>query len=160
MRSLTKPRREGQRLYQNLLSEVSAQGVCQYRMKTYVFKLYHSKQNKHLDRKINLAGSIYNHLVALHRRYYRLFRKDINVFRIQRHITKLKKTKRFAFWNNLGSQAIQDIAERIDRGYKLFFGNLRRGVRASPPRFKKVRGYRSFTLKQAGYKLIGTNLWR
>ena len=126
-------------------------------MKTYVFKLYHSKQNKHLDRKINLAGSIYNHLVALHRRYYRLFNKSLNAVSLKLHITKLKKTKRFAFWNNLGSQAIQDIAERIDRGYKLFFGNLRRGVRASPPRFKKVRGYRSFTLKQAGYKLVGGN---
>jgi putative transposase len=42
-------------------------------------------------------------------------------------------------------------------GEKLFFNNLKRGVRTSPPSFKKVRRYRSFTLKQAGYKLSGKN---
>lgn len=126
-------------------------------MKTYVFKLYHSKRNKSLNRKINIAGAVYNHLIALHRRYYRMFNAGISVSRIQLHITKLKKTKRYAFWNNLGSQAIQDIAQRIDRAYKLFFNNLKRKVRTSPPGFKKVRRYRSFTLKQAGYKQLDEN---
>jgi putative transposase len=65
---------------------------------------------------------------------------------LQRHITKLKKTKRYGHWNNIGSQAIQDIAQRIDRVYKLFFSNLKRGVKTSLPSFKKVRKYRSFTL--------------
>ncbi|MDR1915978.1 MAG: transposase, partial [Synergistaceae bacterium] len=89
-------------------------------MRTYSFKLYRSKRNKHLNRKINLAGAIYNHLIALHRRYYRRFGHSLGVYRLKNHITKLKRTKRFGFWNNLGSQAIQDIAERIDRAYKLF----------------------------------------
>jgi putative transposase len=126
-------------------------------MRTYVFKLYHSKRNKFLDQKVNLAGTIYNHLIAVHRRHYQMFGKSIGVVRLQRHITKLKKTKRYAFWNNLGSQSIQDIAQRIDRAYKLFFNNLKRGIRTSPPGFKKVRRYRSFTLKQAGYKLLPGN---
>jgi putative transposase len=126
-------------------------------MRTYAFKLYNSKQNKHLNRKINIAGIIYNHLVALHRRYYRRFRKGIGVARLQRHITKLKGTKRFCFWNNLGSQAIQDIAQRIDRAYKLFFRSLNHGIRTAPPGFKTLRRYRSFTLKQAGYKLMNDN---
>jgi putative transposase len=80
-------------------------------MRTYVFKLYHSKRNKRLSRKINLAGHIYNHCIDLHRRYYRLFGKSLNGYRLCNHIAKLKKTKRFGFWNNLGSQAIQDISE-------------------------------------------------
>lgn len=129
-------------------------------MKTFVFKLYGSKRNKRLHRKINLAGAIYNHLIALHRRYYRMYGKSVSVARIQLHITRLKKTQRFAFWNNLGSQAIQDIAQRIDRAYKLFFNNLKRGVRTAPPGFKKVARYRSFTLKQAGYKLLPGNRLR
>ncbi|MDR2529839.1 MAG: hypothetical protein LBD04_12625 [Synergistaceae bacterium] len=41
-------------------------------MRTCVFKLYCSKPNKRIHRKLNLAGSIYNHLVALYRRYYRI----------------------------------------------------------------------------------------
>ncbi|MDR1378548.1 MAG: hypothetical protein LBJ36_05800 [Synergistaceae bacterium] len=50
-------------------------------MRTYIFKLYKAKRNKHLHHKISLAGSIYNHLIALHRRYYRLFGKSLNVIR-------------------------------------------------------------------------------
>ncbi|MDR1685664.1 MAG: transposase [Desulfovibrio sp.] len=126
-------------------------------MKAYVFKLYHSKSNKHLAGKINLAGSIYNHLIALHRRYYKLFGQHLSVVKIQRHITRLKKTPRFAHWNKLGSQAIQDIAQRIERAYNLFFRNLQHGIKTAPPSFKKVRKYRSFTLKQAGYKLLEEN---
>ena len=53
----------------------------------------------------------------------------------------------------LGSQAVQNIAERIDRAYTLFFSNLKCKVRTSPPKFKAVRRYKSFTLKQAGWKL-------
>jgi putative transposase len=126
-------------------------------MKANVFKLYNSKSIKYIRSKINLAGSIYNHLIALHRRYYKLYGKHINVANIQRHITSLKKTTRFAHWNNLDSQAIQDIAQRIERAYNLFFRNLQHGIKTAPPGFKKVRKYRSFTLKQAGYKLLKEN---
>ena len=123
-------------------------------MKTYCFKLYQSKRNRKLHRSINIAGSIYNHLIALHKRYYRLYGKSLSATKLQKHITKLKKQKRFAYWNLLGSQAIQDIAQRIDKGYKLFFRNHKLHIRSAPPTFKKVKRYRSFTLKQAGYWLL------
>jgi putative transposase len=126
-------------------------------MKSYIFKIYRSKSNKYLSGKVNLAGSIYNHLIALHRRHYKLFGTSIGIAKIQRHITRLKKTSRFAYWNNIGSQAIQDIAQRIERAYNLFYRNLKHGIKCAPPGFKKVRKYRSFTLKQAGYKLLSTN---
>jgi putative transposase len=90
-------------------------------MRTYCIKLYRSKRNKKLHRAINIGGSIYNHCIALHKRYYRLYGKSLGANRLKVHITKLKKTPRFKFWNQLGSQAIQDIVERIDKGYKLFF---------------------------------------
>ena len=105
-------------------------------MITYSFKLYNSKKNKKLYSLIDTAGLIYNHLIALHKRYYRMYKKHLNVYKLMKHITKLKRTKRFTYWNNLGSQAIQDIAERIDRGYKLFFRNRRNGIKSSPPSFK------------------------
>ena len=55
--------------------------------------------------------------------------------------------------NKLGSQAVQDVAERIDKAYNLFWSNLKRQVKISPPKFKAVRRYKSFTLKQAGWLL-------
>ena len=122
-------------------------------MKTYCFKLYHSDHNNALKRQINIAALIYNHCLALHKRYYRLFGKYINACRLKVHLTKLKRTKRFAYMNKLGSQAVQDVAERIDKAYNLFWSNMKRKVKTSPPKFKTVRRYKSFTLKQAGWSL-------
>lgn len=126
-------------------------------MKTYVFKLYRSKRNRNLHQTINVAGCIWNHLIALHRRYYRLYKKYINLYRIQKHITKLKKLPRFSFWNSVGSQAVLDIADRIDKAYLLFFRNRKRKAKSAPPKFKAVRKYRSFTLRQSGWKLLQGN---
>ncbi|MBV7335790.1 transposase [Chloroflexi bacterium TSY] len=125
--------------------------------RTYKYKLYRSKQNRHLHQQIDVAGIIYNHCIALHRRYYRLTGKHLNANQLMKHITKLKKLDKYAFWNMVGSQAIQDIVQRIDRAYKLFFRNLKAGIKTAPPQFKKVKKYTSFTLKQAGRKLLGGN---
>ena len=122
-------------------------------MKTFRFKLYHSEHNNKLMRQINTAGLIYNHCVALHKRYYRLFDKYITADRLKTHLAKLKHTKRFAYICQLGAQAVQDIAERIDRAYVLFWNNLKQKVKTSPPNFRRVKHYKSFTLKQTGWKL-------
>ncbi len=129
-------------------------------MKTYKFKLYHHKRNRYLKRRINLAGIIYNHCIALHKRYYRLYGKSLNAYALMKHLTKLKKLPKYAEWDSVGSQAIQDIVQRIDRGYRLFFRNQKHGIKSSPPSFKKVKKYKSFTLKQAGYTINPDNSLR
>jgi putative transposase len=126
-------------------------------VRTYKFKLYRSKKNRYLHRQIDIAGLIYNHCIALRRRYYRLTAKSLSQYDLMRHITKLKKLPRYAHWNLVGSQAIQDVVQRIDKAYKLFFRNLKAGVKTAPPGFKKVKKYSSFTLKQAGWKLLDGN---
>ncbi|MEH2412929.1 RNA-guided endonuclease InsQ/TnpB family protein [Nostoc sp.] len=122
-------------------------------MKTLKFKLYQHKRNRFLKRSINAAGVIYNRCIAIHKRYYRMFGKHLNCARLQAHIAKVRK--RNPFWQLVGSQAVQDICQRIDKAYQLFFKHNKKGVR--PPNFQKVRKYKSFTLKQAGYKFLGGN---
>ncbi len=102
---------------------------------------------------INASGVIYNHCIALHKRYYRMWGKHLNCAKLQAHIAKLRK--RNQFWQTVGSQAVQDICQRIEKAYQLFFKHKKKGVR--PPGFKKVKKYKSFTLKQAGYKFLGGN---
>ena len=126
-------------------------------MITYYFKAYNSKKNKHLHNLINLACLIYNHCIALHKRYYRRYKKYLNIYHLQRHLTKLKKTSKFSHFKLLDAQAIQDITQRIDRAYKLFFKNRKKKKCWSPPSFKKVKKYKSFTLKQANYKVLEDN---
>lgn len=122
-------------------------------MKTLKFKLYESHRNKYLKRSINAAGVIYNHCIALHKRYYRMWGHHLNCAKLQSHIAKLRKRK--PLWQLVGSQAVQDICQRIEKAYQLFFKHHKKGVR--PPSFKKVRAYKSFPLKQAGYKFLGGN---
>lgn len=122
-------------------------------MKTLKFKLYNHKRNRHLKRTINAAGVIYNHCIALHKRYYRMWGRYLSCARLQAHIAKLRK--RNPFWQLVGSQAVQDICQRIEKAYQLFFRHNKKGVK--PPGFKKIKKYKSFTLKQAGYKFLGGN---
>lgn len=127
--------------------------------KTFKYKLYSSKRNKHLHSQVELAASIYNHCIALHRRYYRLYKKSLNYYNLKKHLTKLKKLQKYSHWNSLNSQAIQNIAERIDFGYKRFFDNLKSNSRrhVSPPTFRKRSKYKSITFTQSGYKLLKGN---
>lgn len=122
-------------------------------LKTFKFKLFHAKRNRKLHRQINAAGMAYNHCIALHKRYWKLYHKSLNLYILQKHLTKLKKQPRFAYLKEIGSQALQDITQRIDKGYKLFWKNLERKQKTAPPGFRKVRKYKSYTLKQAGWKL-------
>jgi putative transposase len=127
-------------------------------MRTYSFKKYNNKrENEILGHKINIAGIIYNHFIALHKLYYRLFGKYINYFQLQKHITKLKKLLKYKFWNQLNLQAIQDIVGRIDKTYALFFNNLKKDIKTAPPQFKKVKKFSSITLKQTGWNLLPDN---
>lgn len=129
-------------------------------MKTYKFKLYNSKRNKKLHRQINIAGSIYNHCIALHRRYYRIFKKSLPAFSLSKHLTKLKRLPRYSYWKLVGSQAIQDISERISRAYALFFRNLKHNIKTAPPCFKKIRKYKSFTFTSSNSRCCQGRLCR
>ncbi|MEH1902210.1 MAG: transposase [Nostoc sp.] len=104
-------------------------------------------------KRSNASGVIYNHCIALHKRYYRMWGKHLNCAKLQSHIAKLRK--RNPLWQSVGFQAVQDICQRIEKAYQLFFKHYKKGVRS--PGFKKVRKYKSFTLKQAGYKFLGGN---
>lgn len=127
--------------------------------KTLKYRLYHNRRNKHLINRIDVAGIIWNHTIALQRRYYRMTGGYIGQSRMQRHLLKLRRSQRFAFWQKVGSQAVQQIAERHHKAYQRFF-DYKAGysqVKVGRPTFKKVKKYKSFTLKQAGWQLLGGN---
>ena len=126
-------------------------------MKTYKFKMYSNHGNCELHKTIDGHAHVWNHCVALQRRYYAIYGKYISKFRLINHISKLKRLPKFAHWNQLPSQAIQDVAARIDKGYKAMFEARAKGKAWGRPRFKPRRKYKSFTLLQAGWKLLPGN---
>ena len=116
---------------------------------TYEYKLYSSKRNKKLHKMINLSAIIWNHCIALHKKYYKLFHKHLQCNNLKKYLTKIKRLKKYTYMNELDAQSIQNIAERIEIAYQRFFKK-----QAGIPKFKKVKKYKSFTLKQSGYKFL------
>jgi putative transposase len=123
--------------------------------KSYKYRLYRcDKKDRKLRHKIFVASTIWNHFIALQRRYYGLTGKYIPYYRMTRHALKLRKTRRFALWRDLHSQACQDVCRRVDDAYQRFFTGLAKGR----PKFRKAKKYRSFTFPQSGYKVEGNTV--
>ena len=123
--------------------------------KTFKFKLYRNRlRNAFLQRQIESFANPYNHMLALRKRYYARYQKTLTKRRLQAHLTKLKKMARFAHWNRLPSQALQNVVERIDFGYDKFFKKENK----RPPKFRARFKYKSYTLKQSGYDFVGGNV--
>lgn len=112
-------------------------------MLTYRYKLYSSKRNRKIDAMLREACFVWNHALALQKRYYSLTGKYINLNRMQKHFAKRIIRCR------LHSQTVQEILERLDAAYQRFFQHL--AVR--PPKFKRAEQFRSFAYKQGGFKL-------
>lgn len=128
-------------------------------MITYKYRLYSNDKNKHLHQAIDISGLIWNHCVALQRRYYRLTGKYIHKYDLRNHIARLRNRSKYAHWKLVDSQAVGEIVFRLDAAYQRFF-QYKTGKttqRAGRPSFKKVKLYKSFTLRQNGWKLLGGN---
>ncbi len=119
--------------------------------KTYKYRLYrNNKVDGSIHQQINVAGMIWNHALALQKRYYQLTGKYISLHVMQKHIAKLRMCwSQYAYWKVLGSQAVQEILERLDEAYARFFKK-----QGGLPRFKKVKKFKSFVLKQAGWDVL------
>ena len=129
-------------------------------MKTYKFKMYSNHGNRELHKTIDSHAQVWNHFVALCRRYYAIYGKYPGKKALMRHLTKLKRLPRYAHWNLLPSQSLQDVIGRIDTGYMKFFADLKSNRKTGRPRFKSRKRYKSYTLKQAGWKLLQSNYIR
>ena len=124
---------------------------------TFHYKVYTSKKNRYLHNLVDIAWEVYIYCIRFHKTYYRLYKKHLDKHKLQKYITQVKKRPEYSHWNELGSQAIQDVVDRIEGGYDTFFLLLKKGRRCAPPSFRKKNKYKSFTLKQAGYKLLEGN---
>jgi putative transposase len=78
----------------------------------FQFKLFGCKRLRHLHRTIDVSSEIWNHSVALHRRYYRLFKETLPKAKLQAHLAKLRNVRR-AHWKAVGSQSVQAITDRL-----------------------------------------------
>lgn len=125
--------------------------------KSYKFKLFQNKRKaKKLSSELWQFHIIYNHCIALIKGHYKLFKKHPSKYALQKHLKKLMDEGDRPLWKSLGhSQGIQEVTDRIYKSYDAFFSwaKAKSGQRKSPPKFRPFRKYKSFTLKQAGWKI-------
>ena len=114
-------------------------------MMTYTYKLYRTKRTAKLDAMLREACFVWNHALALQKRYYSLYGKYVSCSKMKAHFAK-RITRRL-----LHSQSAQEILERLDLSYQRFFKRLSR----RPPKFRKARDFSSIVYKQGGFKLNG-----
>jgi len=121
-------------------------------IKTYKYKLYHSKNDDNLDQQIKIACFIYNHCLQLKKRYYQRFNKGLNYFQLCKHVTKLKKLDKYNFFKKVDAQVIQEVLERLEKSFEAFFNH-----KGKYPKLKSHEFFSSITFKQTGYKLLEDN---
>lgn len=114
-------------------------------MVSYKYNIYRSNKTKYLDKMLRECCFVWNHALALQRRFYKLFGKYISVGKMQKHFAK--RIKR----NLLHSQTVQEILQRLDSSYNRFFKKLAK----RPPKFKRAERFNPFVFKQGGYTLNG-----
>lgn len=114
-------------------------------MVSYKYNIYRSNKTKYLDKMLRECCFVWNHALALQRRFYKLFGKYIPVGKMQKHFAK--RIKRIL----LHSQTTQEILQRLDSAYNRFFKKLAK----RPPKFKRADCFNSFVFKQGGYTLNG-----
>ena len=114
-------------------------------MISYKYKLYRTDSTKHLHNMLCEASFVWNHALALQKRYYRLYGKFITLGAMKHHFVKrIKRTY-------LHSQSAQEVLERLDLAYTRFFKHTAK----RPPKFKKSADFASFCYKQGGFSLCG-----
>ena len=118
-------------------------------MISYKYKLYRTEKTKYLDRMLREACFVWNHALAIEKRYYRLYGKYIGANRMQKHFAK-RITRCL-----LHSHTVQEILQRLDTTYQRFFKRLAK----RPPKFRKPKDFSSFVFKETGgYSLNGNVL--
>lgn len=126
--------------------------------KTFKYRLLGNTQTfTKADEWLLLCQRLYN--VALEQRIgiYRQRKETISCYSQINQLPELRAE--FPEYQDVGSQVLQDVIERLDKAYKSFFRRIKNGGgKAGFPRFRSRDRYDSFTLKQTGWKLEGRYL--
>ncbi len=131
--------------------------------KTYKYKGQHQKNTLKLGNLLDDMHQVHVHIMRLQKRYYRIYKKNISAYTMNRHITKLKKRTN-PYWKQLPSQVVQDVVLRMGKAYDTFFRNMKdrkagkTTCKVGRPKIKPQHKYNSMTFTQAGYKLEANRL--
>jgi len=108
------------------------------------------------DKWLDLCRHLYNAALEQRITAYRSNGVSVSCYEQVNELPELKVD--LPGYQDVNSQSLQDVLERLDRAYKAFFRRLNDNGDAGFPRFRGKDRYDSFTLKQSGWNLDGRYL--
>ncbi|MDE1860372.1 MAG: transposase [Candidatus Micrarchaeota archaeon] len=123
--------------------------------KTYKFRAYPSKEQKSvLNRQMLLCRELYNHLLEKAKEHFRDTGKTFTKYDMIKWVTKFKKEH--PEYNEVYSQVLQNVPDRLSKAYKNFFRRAKekrngKRLKVGFPRFRSFVS--SLTYPQSGFKI-------
>jgi putative transposase len=120
--------------------------------KTFQYRINPTKkQETLLLNTLEQCRRLYNHLLEERKRSWEEDKKGLSLYDQEATFPELKK--RVPELRDVYSQVLQNVAVRIDLGFKAFFRRIKQGVDPGYPRFRGHSRYDSFTYTQSGFRL-------
>ncbi|MBC8170517.1 MAG: IS200/IS605 family element transposase accessory protein TnpB [Anaerolineae bacterium] len=128
-------------------------------IRTYKYRLYPSKsQETNLFRVRDACHGLYNMVLAERKYVWQEYGETVPSETLQAFGKRYRKT--FPYAQQVYSQTVQSVIERVDEAYQGFFRRVKKGEKPGYPRFKSKQQFNSFEFKQygSGCKIDGRRL--
>ena len=127
-------------------------------LKAYKFRIYPTKaQITVMERTLDLCRWTYNQTLAYRKNLYEQEGKSSSKYATNALLPTWKEEK--PELNEVFSQVLQNVQERVDLALKAFFRRVKAGEDPGYPRFRGKGWYDSFTYPQKGFKLEAGKLY-
>jgi len=121
-------------------------------LKALKYRIYPTKaQRSRLNRTLELCRWTYNETLAYRKNLYEAEGKTVSKYDTHKLLPEWKKEK--PELNEVYSQVLQNVQERVDLAFKAFFRRVRNGEVPGYPRFKGRGRYDSFAYPHSGFKI-------
>ena len=126
--------------------------------RNYKFRLYPTKkQEKVLFSVLEDCRWTYNKILNTRKIAYETEKKTLNKYATNNLMSEWKNERESL--NNVHSQVLQNVSERVDLAYQSFFRRCKlQGEKVGFPRFKQYGRYDSFTFPQSGFSITQNQL--
>ena len=122
--------------------------------KAFQFRLrLTKKQKKALNDQLNECRWLYNYFLEQRILAYQDLGIALSKYQQAMMLPFLKEER--SSLNQVHSQVLQNVLDRLDKGFQAFFRRSKKGEKAGFPRFRGMHRYNSFCFPQSGFSLIG-----
>jgi putative transposase len=121
--------------------------------KAFQFRLNPTKkQTRILEMHLNQCRWLYNELLSQRKLAYEELQLSLTKYQQLMFLPELKIEK--PELDQIHSQVLQNVVDRIDKAFEGFFQRYKAGEKAGFPRFRGIHRYDSFCFPQSGFTVV------